>query len=295
MGQKTVVSVDGKELKASDFADQLANQLKHLDALRTKDPVILQKAKENIVRDFIILMITENWARNHSILVKVEELEKETSLLRSRYPDVNTFNKMLAEQNLNLSEWKNQVKNNLLQKKVILALHANFKEPQEEELKSYYKTNKESFERPEQVKLKQIVLSTEADAKLVEDQLKKGKPLSELAVKYSITPEAKTAKGELGWVEKGVMDGFDQAFQMSVGSRSPIIKSAYGYHIFEVMGKRPAQIKPFEQVRTKISQLLLARNEQIAYTSWLEGELRKVRVLKDEQLLNLIKVETQGD
>lgn len=56
--------------------------------------------------------------------------------------------------------------------------------------------------------------------------------MADLAIKFSITPEGKQG-GDLGWVEKGVMEGFDSAFSMKkVGQRSAVVKSPYGYQIF---------------------------------------------------------------
>jgi peptidyl-prolyl cis-trans isomerase C len=140
-----------------------------------------------------------------------------------------------------------------------------------------------------------VVLATEADAKVIETQLKAGKNMSDVAAAHSITPEGKQRKGDVGWVEKGVMDGFDAAFTMRQGQRSQIIKSPYGYHVFEVTAKRSAQARPFDQVKEQIRRSLIANREQAIYTSWLESELRKARVLRDDELIGQIRIETREE
>lgn len=294
-GNRPVLNVDGQELKASVFANQLAEKLRHLDALTAKDPGIVQSAKNDILREFIIGVLTENWSKKNGVFVKAEELEEEISKIRKNYPDDNTFEKALADQNLTFQSWRDSLKKSLLQKKVAQSINQALAQPSGEEIKSYYQANKETFERLEQVKLRQIVLATEADAKVIEDRLKKGASIAELAPSHSITPEGKRSKGELGWIEKGVMEGFDSAFNMRVGARSPVVKSPYGYHIFEVMGKRSAQTLPLTEVETKIGRLLISNREEAAYAAWLESELRRSRVLKDEELIRQIRVETRGE
>lgn len=293
VGNRPVVNVNGQELKASSFADQLAGRLRHLDALTAKDPIVIQRAKEGLIRDFVISVLTEDWAKANGIFVKAEDLEGEIQKIKSAYPDSLTFDRVLAEQNLSYKDWKDRLTRTLLLRLVSVRLNEKVTAPSDEEMRNYYAANKETFERPDQVRIKQVVVTTEADAKVIAEQLKKGKPLAELAEKHSITPEGKRNKGDLGWIEKGVMEGFDAAFSMPVGRRSDIVKSPYGYHIFEVTAKRPAQARPFDQVKDKIRSALIANREQAIFTSWLEGELRKARVLKDDQLISQIRIETK--
>jgi len=295
VNNRPVLNVDGQELKASLFASQLAEKLKFLDALTAKDPGVVQSAKEDILRDFIIGVLTENWSKKNGVFIRAEELEEEILKIRKSYPDDNAFEKALADQNITFQDWREALRKSLLQKKVSATLKGNLNDPTSEEIKNYYSSNRETFERPEQVKLRQIVLATEADAKVIEDRLKKGASISELAEKYSITPEGKRSKGDLGWIEKGVMEGFDSAFSMRVGARSPIVKSPYGYHIFEVLGKRPARTLSQIEAEPNIKRILMANREQAAYAAWLESELRKARILKDEDLIRQIRVETRGE
>lgn len=295
IGSKAVLNVDGTELKASVFASQLAEKLKHLDALTAKDPQVLDRAKEQIIRDFIISVLTDSWAKANGVFVKAEDLEARISRIRKDYPDDSTFQKSLAEQNLSFKDWRESISRTLLQELVVNHLKEKMGEPSDEECKSYYQNNKELYERPEQAHLRQVLLANEADAKLMEENLKKGKSFSDMAEKFSISPEGKKSKGDLGWIEKGIAEPFDQAFTLRPGARTGVIKSPYGYHIVELVGRRPAQIRPFEEVKKKIRQQLLANREQALYTSWLEGQVRKARILKDEELIRQIKVETKEE
>ena len=71
--------------------------------------------------------------------------------------------------------------------------------------------------------------------------------MTDLAKKYSISPEGSQG-GNVGWFEKGLSDVFEPAFHIKVGRRSPVVKSAFGYHIFEVVARKPSRNKSFARI-----------------------------------------------
>ena len=71
-----------------------------------------------------------------------------------------------------------------------------------DEIRTYFETHRNEFTRPEMVKFSQIVTRTKDEAEDIQNRLKKGENLGDLAKKYSITPEARNG-GEVGWVSKG--------------------------------------------------------------------------------------------
>src|SRR5690606_7733628 len=151
-------------------------------------------------------------------------------------------------------------KSRLLQKKVFQNLATKTQPPTEEELRSYYNTNKETFKRKAQVRIRQIVFDNEDAANRLYHSLSPSMNFADLAKQYSVAPEAKDG-GDVGWIEKGTLDVFDKAFNMRVGQRSGVLKSPYGYHIFEVTGKRAEQPLRFEDVRSQLDRIARGNKE----------------------------------
>ena len=143
------------------------------------------------------------------------------------------------------------------------------------------------------MKLRQIVLEKDDDARRILEQLEKGASLAKLAKEFSIAPEGSNG-GDTGWLPKGTLDVFDQAFKMNVGARSKILKSPYGFHIYEVLKKEPEGRLNFSEAKDKIRAILKERREQATFSSWLEEQVRKSNVKKDEALIQAIKVTTRG-
>lgn len=294
LSNRVVVDVNGEQLKASEFANQLADRLKEYDALAVKEDTILNRAKQEVVREFIIRVITEKWAQANNIIVKKEHIDTAISDVRSQYPDDITFRQKLIEEGVTFEQWRERLRFTLLQSLVLKELAKSLDPPSEEEMKSYYETNKEDFMRADQVKLEQVVLRTESDADRIYSEIRKGKKISELAPKFSTTPEGQN-DGLLGWIDRGILDIFDEAFDMRAGSLSKVLKSPYGYHVYRVLDKRKAQTLSFTEVKDQIEKRLLQNREQAAYSKWLENQIRNSKVLKDEAFIENIKIETRGE
>jgi parvulin-like peptidyl-prolyl isomerase len=145
----------------------------------------------------------------------------------------------------------------------------------------------------ETAQVRQILVATESDAKAIEGELKHGKKMTELAKKFSISPEGPQG-GMVGWIEKGITETFEPAFRMKIGQRSSIMKSSFGYHIFEVTGRKPSHTKAFKDVKKEIERILMEKKQQSLYLAWLETQVRKARVFKDQAFIDALKVETRS-
>ena len=294
LSDRPIVQVNDSSLLAKDFAELLAHRLKSFDAVSVKDKRVLTQIREQLINDFVIETVTRDWASDKGIFVRREDLEAEVNSIRSHYPDDLAFRRALSEQGLTFDQWKERLKFSMLQKLVLSNLTKEVPAIDDKVIKKYYSDNKEQFQKPERVRIRQIVLDSESNAKRIYQEVRKGRALKDLAAKFSIAPEAEKG-GDLGWITRGTLDIFDAAFSMRVGNKSAVVKSPYGYHIFEVIGKKRASVEPLEDVKKRILRLLMEKSEQKVYSSWLEERLRATRVLRDDDLIDAISVETKDE
>jgi len=134
----------------------------------------------------------------------------------------------------------------------------------DKEAKKVYEEHKNSFQRPESVHARHILLKTEEEAKKVIDELNKipksklKSKFEELAKTKSTGPSASRG-GDLGTFGRGQMvKPFEKAaFALKVGefTKEPV-KTQFGYHVIYVEEKNPAQTIPFDQVKDRIKQNL---------------------------------------
>jgi parvulin-like peptidyl-prolyl isomerase len=65
--------------------------------------------------------------------------------------------------------------------------------------------------------------------------------------------------------------------------------------LLKVIKKRKAFTEPFDDVKDRIYKQLIQNREQAAYSKWLEKQIRKAKVLKDETFIASMKVETSAE
>lgn len=292
LSNKTVLQVNESKMSTKEFSDQLARKLKNFDALGAKDPQNIKRAKNDIIRNFILKTVTTDFAVKEMIVVDPSEVEKEINLFRASYPDDLSFRRVLAEENLSLAEWKEELTYSLLERKVFSKITEKIPAPTEGEIQKYYEENKQRYRRAERILLRQIISDDLQKAQSIRDELK-GKDFAEVAKKVSVAPEAKSG-GLVGWIEKGSVDIFDKAFALPVSSISQVLESTYGFHIFKVEKKMPAGFAEKSEVKKEIIQALMGKKEQGEFASWLDKQVRASRVLKDAAIIDGITVETRG-
>ncbi|HXZ01979.1 MAG TPA: peptidylprolyl isomerase [Stellaceae bacterium] len=149
----------------------------------------------------------------------------------------------------------------LVQDQVIANLYINRlvgKSLSEQKLKAEYDKYVKEAPPREEVNARHILLASEADAKAVIDQLKKGADFSALAKEKSTDPAGKTSGGDLGWFTKDQMvpEFADAAFKLKKGefTETPI-KTQFGWHVIKLEDRRTAGPLSFEQMKPQLTEM----------------------------------------
>lgn len=289
---QAVVTVNGESLSAKQFAEGLTVKLRGRDAISVKNPANVRRAKEEVISSFVSSQLFRSWAKENSVVVSDEELEAEIATIKKSYPDTIAFREILARENLDYGRWKETVRTSLLEKRVYAFLAKDITPPEQKDIESYFKSNQQEFSRKPQVHIRQLVVRKDEDAQSILKRAQQKKDLADLAKEFSIMPEASKG-GDIGWIEKGTLEVFDKAFSMTKGALSSVIKSPYGFHILQVIDRRPETQLKIEDVRGEIKRRLMADREQALFTRWLEDQVKAARVLRNEELIGSVTVETQ--
>lgn len=133
---------------------------------------------------------------------------------------------------------------------------ASKSEPTEAEIRDYYN------HLENRIRASHILVENLDTAQALFQRIKNGENFDQLAFDYSIDPEAKRNKGDLGYLLWGALvDEFqDAAFSMEPGEVSPPIKSQFGYHIIKLVEKSPNENRQdYEDMRESIKNQLIRR------------------------------------
>jgi parvulin-like peptidyl-prolyl isomerase len=126
----------------------------------------------------------------------------------------------------------------------------------------------------EQVHAREILLTSGDTALALLAQLQAGADFATLALQYSRDLSSRAAGGDLGWFPRGVLtvpEVDEAAFTLQPGQISPVIHSALGYHIVQVLERDPAR-----PLSPAAAQSLRAA----AFAAWLKAQLAKAVVVK---------------
>lgn len=162
-------------------------------------------------------------------------------------------------------------------------------EVSEPEIRQYYKRNPNRFTEPKEVKVRQIVVSSEAALKEVMKRLAAGERFETLAATQN-PDQLRGEGGSLGYIRRGqlapVFASFEEtAFSLkNKGDISEVVRTPHGYHLIQLEDKRGSTVRPLEQVRDTIRAFLQAKKRQDAYLEYVRELKAKAKIAVNEPL-----------
>lgn len=170
----------------------------------------------------------------------------------------------------------------------------------EADIQKFYKENPSRFERPEMVKLNQVLVSTldtskkppqplpeEAKAeklalaKKIKERAEKGEDMAGLAKEFSDDTGSKENGGEFTFPRGTgrIPAEFEAAaFSLEPGKVSDIVQTSLGYHVIKVAQKIPAELVPLEKVHDDLKKSLEAQEIQKLIPDYVEGLKKENKV-----------------
>jgi peptidyl-prolyl cis-trans isomerase C len=127
------------------------------------------------------------------------------------------------------------------------------------DIKARYDKDIASYQAPEEVHARHILVKTEDEAKAVLAALAGGADFATLAKEKSIDPGSKDNGGDLGFFSKGQMvPEFEAAaFALAPGetTKEPV-KTQFGFHVIKVDDKRTQPAPTVDEVRDQVTQMI---------------------------------------
>jgi parvulin-like peptidyl-prolyl isomerase len=167
----------------------------------------------------------------------------------------------------------------------------------DQEARQFYEENKHTeFSDPEKVRVSEILVASEPEARGILDQLAKGTPFNQLVGK-TIRPGTAAEKGDLGYLvmgDSGVI--YDEAVKLVVGQYGGPVKSHAGYSVIMVTDRKPRQELPFEKFEADIKAYLKNSKLKDIMNNLVEEHKKKIDNFLDLELLktNLVTGKLQN-
>lgn len=256
-----IASVNGEEITEDELNESLTTQY----GTEVLDTLITNK-------------IIELEAKELGVSVSEEELQAEYDEYASQYGGEDALLELLDSYGMDVDDVKKDMETYLLTFKVMeddLGIT-------EEEIKTYFEENKETYGQAAEVEASHILVEDETTAQEVIDKLNAGGDFAELAKEYSTDTANNEDGGNLGYFGTGEMaEAFETAaFAMEVGEvSSEPVETEYGFHIIKVTDKMEGKEAVFDEVKDTVYQDLLAAKVNEQYSTWVTEKMSEYDIV----------------
>jgi peptidyl-prolyl cis-trans isomerase SurA len=244
---------------------------------------LTEDRQKNALRELIDQSLLVQRAKDMSISVEPDVIKQLDQIrIENKMASMEALEQAVSSQGLNWEDFKNNIRNGLLTKKVIgneVGSHINI---EKEEVQKYYDEHKAEFIRPEQVALRSIEVNTAGKdaAEIVElkkkadtalKRIQDGEDFGEIAKRYSDGATAKQG-GYLGQYKRGELSKEleDTVFKMKRNDLTPVMETKQGFLVMQVLEHYDEGEQPLEKVREEIMNKLYGERMEPALREYLK-------------------------
>jgi peptidyl-prolyl cis-trans isomerase SurA len=254
----------------------------------------IEERRKNTLRELIDQSLLVQRGKDMGMNVEAEVIKQLDQIrVQNKLDSMEALEKAVTSEGLNWEDFKNGIRNHILQQKVIQSEVGSHITIGEDEVKKYYEAHKSEYVRPEEVALREIEVSTQGKSpdelpalkKKAETALKRvqdGEDFGEIAKRYSDS-STKDQGGFLGVYKRGELakELEDKVFNMKRNELTGVLETKQGYLILQVLEHYEEGQQPLDKVRNEISDKL--------YTTRLEPAMRDYLKTLREQSYVIIK------
>ncbi|MDP1809169.1 MAG: peptidyl-prolyl cis-trans isomerase [Actinomycetota bacterium] len=242
------------------------------------------KAQEKQLRNASLdALITEELlrqeAKKENIKVPEAEIDAKIAQVKKMFPDQKQFDQVLKQQGITEAELRTKASEQIMAEKMLKKVTGNIT-VSDKEMKDFYEKNKASMTTPAQKHWRQIVVKDKAKADALLSRLKDDADFAKLAKANSIDETSKNNGGDLGPGVDLPPDVASAVKDVKVNELSDVVKSADGYHIYQLVELKPARQKSFAEVKSQIKQYLEQNQQRAKFTAWLDTLKKKAKIVK---------------
>jgi peptidyl-prolyl cis-trans isomerase SurA len=292
--EEIIVRINNSIISLSDLKrsqDQLAQEMSRQDPNAATDS---QPRQQDLLRDLIDAKLLTQKANELGISADTDVIKRLDDLRKQMHADsMEDLEKAAQAQGVSFEEFKQNMKDTILTQKVIQQEVGAHISVTQQEIQDYYNQHKAEMQQPEQVRLSEILISTQpaatkagsgaaelsndelvAQAKTKADaiyaQLQKGAKFSELAKTSSAGPTSAQG-GDLEYFKRGTLSKQleDQVFALKADQFTEPIRTNQGWVILKVTEHTSEGVPPLKEVEPQIQERLYMTKMQPALREYL--------------------------
>ena len=287
--EEIIARVNNEIITRSEYdkARQTAEEDAKSECQNRCTPEQLQTAVEDrrkfSLRDLVDQSLLVQRAKDMGVSVEPELIKRLDAIrIENKLPSMEELEKAVSSQGLNWEDFKNNIRNTLLTQRVISSEVSSHITISDDEVTKYYEAHKTEYVRPEQVALREIVVSTEGKKpeelpdlkKKAETALKRvqdGEDFGEIAKRLS-DGSTKSQGGFLGVYKRGELSKEleDKVFKMKRKELTEVMETKQGYLVLVVLEHYDEGEQSLAKVKNEIMDKLYSGRMEPAMREYLK-------------------------
>ena len=244
------------------------------------DPRQLEAAfaeqNKDLLRDLIDRLLLQQRGKEMNVNVDIEVIKRLDQYRKENgFKTMEELEQAISAQGMNFEDFKANVKRQLVSQQVIGNEVSSRVKITQDQIKQYYEEHKLEYDQPEQVQVREILISTEGKegaeleaaekrAREVLEKVRTNGNFAELAQEYSDGATAESRGGDIGFFRRGQLAKQieEVAFRLNKGETSDLIRTKYGWLIIKVELKHEGGIPQLSAVESKVREVLFMQGAQ---------------------------------
>src|SRR5947209_6712402 len=302
--EEIIARVNNQIVSRSEYLrsrEQLKQELQQQDAAQA-DKVFTVKQKD-VLRDLIDQQLLLDKGKDLGITADTELVKRLDEMRKQMNLDsMEDLEKAATSQGISYEDFKQNLRNQIITQQVIGKEVGSHMSITKEEEQKFYEEHKDEMQQPEQIKLSEILVSTqkpnppadqkaasttpatstpatedpqqlaaaEAKAQDLLAQIRKGASFEEIAKKNSDGPSAPQG-GDLGLFKRGMLakELEDKTFAMKPGEVTDVIRTKQGFVILKVSEHQQAGVPGLKEMEPRIQDAIYMQKLQPSLRAYL--------------------------
>jgi peptidyl-prolyl cis-trans isomerase SurA len=244
---------------------------------------LTEDRQKNALRELIDQSLLVQRGKDMGVSVEPDVIKQLDQIrIENKLPSMEALEQAVSGEGLNWEDFKNNIRNGLLTKKVISSEVGSHINISKDEIQQYYDEHKAEFMRPEQVVLRSIEVNTSGKDEAEVAELRKkadtarkrimdGEDFGEIAKRYSDGSTAKQG-GYLGEYKRGELSKEleDTVFKMKRNDLTEVMETKQGFLIMQVLEHYDEGEQSLAKVENEIEGKLYNQRMEPALREYLK-------------------------
>lgn len=272
----------GDEVVTTDQFDRRVQALRGLYGVQPPEGgAERERFNRDAAKSIAVGMILERAAAERGIVIADRSAQRALAKTIAAHPQgTDAFDEYLAAGRISQDTVIAEMKRQLATARLFEQITKNVPKVTDAEVRKEFAENRRDMVTPEKRRLRNIVVTSEEEAKQVLRMVQDGAGFASLAKRYSLDASTRDSGGDLGARTRDELDPTfaKEAFAASPRAAFGPVRSQHGWNVGQVVSIEPGSPLSLDSVARRLKQEMQSGRELNAWRRWLAEQIEAAEV-----------------